>query len=191
MTRDTRRRTELAEAATDHALDHGLIGLSLRPLAAALGTSDRMLLYHFRNKDDVVATVLRVSNDRSIEEVRALDPAPDLRRAVISLWSATTTGQLERCQRLYVEAAALGLLGRKPYVTVVREANQRWVDAIADHLVASGADRRRVGRAVNLLDATFMGLQLDLPLAPENAAHREAVQDLAVAVVAIAGQGSA
>ena len=43
------RREELAEAATDYAIEHGLIGLSLRPLAVALGTSDRMLLYHFRD----------------------------------------------------------------------------------------------------------------------------------------------
>jgi AcrR family transcriptional regulator len=191
MSQDTARRAELAEAATDHALAHGLIGLSLRPLAAALGTSDRMLLYHFRNKDDVVATVLRVSNDRSVAEVQRLDPAPDLRRAVLDLWAATTSGQLERCQRMYVEAAALGLLGREPYVSVVREANRTWVAAIADHLVAAGADRSRVDRAVNLLDATFMGLQLDLPLAPDDPAHRRAVRDLADAVCAIAGQGSA
>jgi len=189
MSQDTGRRAELAEAATDHALAHGLIGLSLRPLAAALGTSDRMLLYHFRNKDDVVATVLRVSNDRSVAEVQRLRPAPDLRRAVLDLWTATTSGQLERCQRMYVEAAALGLLGREPYVSVVREANRTWVAAIADHLVAAGADRSRVDRAVNLLDATFMGLQLDLPLAPDDPAHVRAVRDLADAVCAIAGQG--
>jgi len=60
------RREELTEAAADYLLDHGLIGLSLRPLAAALGTSDRMLLYHFADKDDLVATVLRVSTDRSV-----------------------------------------------------------------------------------------------------------------------------
>jgi AcrR family transcriptional regulator len=41
------RRHDLAEAATDYVLEHGLLDLSLRPLAAALGTSDRMLLYHF------------------------------------------------------------------------------------------------------------------------------------------------
>ena len=41
------KRDELVQAATDHALEHGLIGLSLRPLAAAIGTSDRMLIYHF------------------------------------------------------------------------------------------------------------------------------------------------
>ena len=60
------RRDQLAEGATDYVLEHGLIGLSLRPLAAELGTSDRMLLYHFTDKDDLVATVLRVSNDRSV-----------------------------------------------------------------------------------------------------------------------------
>ena len=38
------RRDELLSRATDYVLEHGLIGLSLRPLAAELGTSDRMLV---------------------------------------------------------------------------------------------------------------------------------------------------
>jgi AcrR family transcriptional regulator len=105
------RRDELAEAATDYVLLHGLIGLSLRPLAAALGTSDRMLLYHFAGKDDLVATVLRVSNDRSVAGIRALDPSPGVRRGVLDLWSAVSSPDQARCQRLYVEAAALGVLG--------------------------------------------------------------------------------
>ena len=114
MARDPARRAALAEAATDYALEHGLIGLSLRPLAAAIGTSDRMLLYHFADKDDLVATVLRVSTDRSVEEIRALAPAADVPGFVVGFWDASTSGQLERCQRLYVEAAALGLLGQEP-----------------------------------------------------------------------------
>ncbi|MGZ8722334.1 MAG: TetR/AcrR family transcriptional regulator, partial [Aeromicrobium sp.] len=52
------RRDELAEQATDYVLEAGLIGLSLRPLAAAIGTSDRMLNYHFGSKDELVASVL-------------------------------------------------------------------------------------------------------------------------------------
>src|SRR3954463_11865062 len=120
MTRATPRRDELAEAATDYALANGLIDLSLRPLAAAIGTSDRMLLYHFDGKDDLVATVLRVSNDRSVAEVRALAPPGDVRTAVLTLGEAVTSPRLDRCQRLYVEAAALGLFGREPYSSVVR-----------------------------------------------------------------------
>ncbi|WP_284125918.1 TetR/AcrR family transcriptional regulator [Parerythrobacter aestuarii] len=41
-----------------HVLDHGLAGLSLRPLAKAAGTSDRMLLYHFGSKEKLVAGLL-------------------------------------------------------------------------------------------------------------------------------------
>ena len=181
------RRDELAEAATDYVLEHGIIELSLRPLAAAIGTSDRMLLYHFRDKDDLVATVLRVSNDRSVAQVHAMPAPRHVRGAVLGLWSAYTTGQLERCQRLYVEAAALGLLGREPYLSVVRASNERWVEALVDHFVRAGAARPRARRAVALLDAAFMGLQLDLGLEDDPAAMRRTVLDLADAVVAVAG----
>ncbi|MGW3645470.1 TetR/AcrR family transcriptional regulator [Streptomyces sp. NPDC000878] len=187
MVRNTARREELAALATDYVLDHGLIGLSLRPLAAAIGTSDRMLLYHFADKDDLVATVLRTSNDRSVEAVQALPRARSVRTAVLDLWRVNTSEASDRCHRVYVEAAALGLLGREPYVSVVREANGRWVKALADHLVAAGCTRARAGRAVALLDATFMGLQLDLPLDPNESHHKRVVSDLADAIAAIAG----
>jgi AcrR family transcriptional regulator len=185
------RRERLAEAATDYALAHGLVGLSLRPLAAALGTSDRMLLYHFGTKDDLVATVLRLSNDRSVAEIRGLPAAPDVRLAVLGLWEAVTSARLASCQRMYVEAAALGLFGEEPYASVVREANLVWVAAVADHLVASGTPRDRATRAVRLLDAALMGFQLDLPLDAGDPVQDQAVQDLADAVARIAAQGSA
>jgi len=189
--RETARRDEVAEAATDYVLEHGLVGLSLRPMAAALGTSDRMLLYHFDGKDDLVATVLRVSNDRSVAEIRLLPASVDVRRAVLDLWAAVTTPRLEKCQRMYVEAAALGLFGQEPYASVVREANELWVAAVADHLVASGMPRDRSLRAVALLDATLMGFQLDLPLDAGDPVLAQAVEDLADAVARIARQGNA
>jgi AcrR family transcriptional regulator len=186
------RRDELAQAATDDVLEHGLVGLSLRPLAGRLGTSDRMLLYHFASKDDLVACVLRVANDRSVAEVRALPPAGDVRGAVLRLWEAVTAPRLAACQRMYVEAAALGLFGREPYSSVVREANRDWVAAVAEHLVASGTSRERAPRAVALLDAALTGFQLDLPLDAGDPLPEQAVLDLADAVAAISrAQGRA
>lgn len=184
------RRRELAEAATDYVLEHGLIGLSLRPLAAALGTSDRMLLYHFDGKDDLVTTVLGTSNERSIASLRSL-PAPasgSVREAVRALWAASTQGHLERCQRLYLEAAALGVFGREPYAGVVRRSNQAWLSALAAWLVAAGCPEAAGARAAHLLDVAMMGMLLDLPLEVDrNAAHVErSVADLADAVAAIA-----
>ena len=185
MAKDQRRREEWTRAATDYALEHGLIGLSLRPLAAALGTSDRMLLYHFESKDHLVADVLRESNDRAIDALAVLPASAGLRRAVEDLWDAVRAPQVLPCTRLYVEAAALGLLGNEPYASVVREANARWVAALKDHLVRSGVDRRRAGRAVHLIDAAFLGFQLDVPLDVDERARRRVVADLARAVEAL------
>ena len=41
-----------------HVLAHGLNDASLRPLARAAGTSDRMLIYHFGSKDALIAALL-------------------------------------------------------------------------------------------------------------------------------------
>lgn len=187
MAKNTPRRDELAEAATDYVLEHGLVGLSLRPLAADLGTSDRMLLYHFSSKDDLVAAVMRTANDRAVAQIRSLAPSTGLRDAVHDLWQAMGVDPMDRCQRVYVEAAALGLLGRQPYASVVREANGQWTTALVDHLVGSGVETSLAARLVVLIDAAFMGFRLDLPLDLDPDMRRRAVSDLADAVVAIQG----
>lgn len=177
------RRDELAEAATDYAIEHGLTRLSLRPLATALGTSDRMLLYHFQDKNDLVTTILRTATTRSVASIRSLPPSTDLRGAVTDLWRAMSSGRLQACQRLYVEAASLGLFGQEPYATEVREANALWMNALADHFAAVGLSKAARRRAANLVDAAFMGLQLDQPLDPV-ADQQRTVRDLADAVEA-------
>ena len=178
MSRDTARRDSLVAGATDFVLSNGLIGLSLRPLAAALETSDRMLLYHFGSKDDLVAAVLHEANDRAVSQIRALPPSGSVSQEVTALWAAVTSPDLDRCQRVYVEAAALGLFGKEPYVSVVRHANTAWVAAVADRLVTAGMPRDRADRAVILLDAALMGFQLDLPLESRPAVE-VVVRDLA------------
>ncbi|MDO7868239.1 TetR/AcrR family transcriptional regulator [Nocardioides jiangxiensis] len=172
--------------ATDYVLAHGLIGLSLRPLAAELGTSDRMLLYHFGTKDELVADVLRCSNDRAAASIAALAPSRDLRSAVENLWAAVQSDPVDRCTRIYVEASALGLFGQEPYAAVVRAANAVWTAALVAHLVRSGVADDLAPRAAELVDAAFMGFQLDLPLDVDPAARARSVADLADTVAALA-----
>jgi AcrR family transcriptional regulator len=52
------RQTELLELAYRYALEHGLAELSLRPLAKAIGSSPRVLLYLFGSKDGLVRALL-------------------------------------------------------------------------------------------------------------------------------------
>ena len=175
------RRDELTERATDYALEHGLIGLSLRPLAAALDTSDRMLNYHFGSKDALIAAVLAASNERSMVTIRAMPASRSIRQAILDLWGTLTEPAMARCQRMYVEAASLGLFGREPYAASVRQSNEFWLAAIADHLERSGATKAGAPRLATLVDATFNGLMLDRPLDGDTVGRR-VVTDLADAL---------
>lgn len=156
------RREELLDAVTDHVVDHGLIGLTLRPVAAAVGTSDRMLVYYFGSRDGLVAEVVARSEDRSIVHIDAMPSVDGVRAAVNALWRAYQREPLHGCMDLYLQAAATGLLGREPYRSAIREANERWRLALERYLVRCGATAERVGRIVMLIDSSLYGFQLDL-----------------------------
>lgn len=65
MTGASDKRAALIETLADHILSHGLLHASLRPLAKAAGTSDRMLLYYFKDKDALIEAIL----DRITERI--------------------------------------------------------------------------------------------------------------------------
>ena len=69
---------------------------------------------------------------------------------------------------------------------MVREANDRWTGALADAVVDAGCPPQAARRVVVLLDAAFMGLQLDLPLDRGHPDQRRAVLDLADALAGLA-----
>lgn len=58
MTRAKLSKDALLPLMAAYVLEHGLADLSLRPLARAAGTSDRMLIYHFGSKDALIAELL-------------------------------------------------------------------------------------------------------------------------------------
>ena len=177
------RREELAEAATDYALEHGLIGLSLRPLAEALGTSDRMLLYHFRDKDDLVATILRTSAARSVLSIRALPASRDLRTAVLDLWRAVSTRPAALPAPLRRGGRARALRPRALRDRGPRGQRRSGCERSRTISPASDCSAAAARRAADLVDAAFMGLQLDQPL-DSQAQQRRTVGDLADAVAA-------
>src|SRR5579871_5379879 len=51
-------RAALLDAVIDHLATHGVGDLSLRPLAEGVGTSHRMLLYHFGSKEQLLVAVV-------------------------------------------------------------------------------------------------------------------------------------
>ncbi len=73
------RRTAIVDRLADHVLAHGLVSASLRPLAKAAGTSDRMLLYYFVDKTELLAATLQRIAERmtlALAEQVAPEPMP-------------------------------------------------------------------------------------------------------------------
>jgi len=180
------RRDELLGKVTDHVLEHGLIGLSLRPVAAAVGTSDRMLIYHFTSRDALVSAVVAETTERAVREVEALPGASTVRSGVNRLWAAYRTQPLSSHLDVSCQAAASGLIGREPYLSDARASNELWAAALREYFVRCGAPRRRVARVVTLVDSALYGFHLDLTT-DRPADLSRGVDDLAVAAQAIAG----
>jgi AcrR family transcriptional regulator len=180
------RRDVLLAACTDHVLTEGLIGLSLRPLAAAVGTSDRMLIYHFGSRAGLVAEIIDESTNRSVAYLGGLAASRTVRAGVLRLWQAYTEPPLYACNLIYVQAAASGYLGQEPYRSSVRDSNARWAGAMRDWFVRCGAPRSRVDRITQLVESALLGFHVDLATESPDELSR-AVRDLADAAHALAG----
>jgi AcrR family transcriptional regulator len=77
-TRNDERRTAIVERLADHILTHGLVTASLRPLAKAAGTSDRMLLYYFEDKAEIIDATLQCIAARMVKSLAEFSsPQPE------------------------------------------------------------------------------------------------------------------
>jgi AcrR family transcriptional regulator len=180
------RRDALLAACTDHVLAEGLIGLSLRPLAKAVGTSDRMLIYHFGNRDGLVAAVIDDATSRSVAYLNGMPAPRTVKAGVLELWEAYLRPPLHACNTIYVQAAASGYLGQEPYRTAVRDSNDRWEAAMRDWFLRCGASRRKVDRITQLVESALLGFHVDLSTDTPAELSR-GVRDLADAAQRLAG----
>jgi AcrR family transcriptional regulator len=108
----SRRRDELLERAYDYVLAHGLSTLSLRPLAAAIGSSPRVLLFLFGSKDGLVRALLeraRADELAFVAELRDRDADADLRTVVAATWTWLADPLHRPVLRLWADAYARSL----------------------------------------------------------------------------------
>src|ERR1700735_4324085 len=95
--RDDRREAAI-ERMADHVLAEGLAAATLRPLAAAAGTSDRMLLYYFADKDELLTATLARIAARMIVQLDSAIPAERPRPFSVLLeqvWAAVASDSLQ------------------------------------------------------------------------------------------------
>lgn len=78
-------RARLLEASVAHLAEHGVAEASLRQIAAAIGTSHRMLIYHFGSRQGLLEAVVDHFERDELEVLRQFvdaAPAPTVEQAM-------------------------------------------------------------------------------------------------------------
>lgn len=134
MTIPTDRRAELLEKIVEALLDSGAADLSLRPLAERVGTSARLLIYHFDSKEQLLASALtevRRHIRTSLAQRSARDQPQSLRDHLLMFWDWATDQPNQRYFRLLFEVDGLAMFERISFSQDARRANSAvWVDLI-------------------------------------------------------------
>lgn len=152
-------RARLLAAAVEHALAAGIADLSLRELAAAIGTSHRMLIYHFGSREGLLVAVTEAVEEAMREEIAGTAITPE---TAWDSWRRLSDPALWPQERLFFELYAAALLGR-PGTEGFLEGNvEAWLDPLARALVASGRDEEEARVDARLGVAVVRGLLLDL-----------------------------
>ena len=166
-------RDRLLAAAVGQALDTGIADLSLRQLAAAIGTSHRMLLYHFGSREGLLVAVTRAVEDQ--QRAILLEPGTTPQDARQS-WQRLSDPRLWPQERLFFELYAYALRGRPGTEGFLDGIVESWAAPIAAALVKAGADERTARADARLAVAVTRGLLLDLLATGDRAAVTDAYE---------------
>ena len=104
------RREELLELAYGYVRSHGITELSLRPLAAAIGSSPRVLLLLFGSKDGLVRALLDRARADELALLRELPSSAGLAAASEAVWVWLSDETHRPLLRLWLEAYARSLV---------------------------------------------------------------------------------
>jgi len=159
------RKADVLNAMADYLLGRGVSEASLRPAASAVGTSPRMLLYHFRSKEQLVVAALQEVRRRETEmlmrSLRRLARAStaDVMRAI---WRWYASPRRTPYLRLFFEAWGLSLQHPYLYEGFLETVRKDLLVVAEEALVQRGFPRRDARAIGTFMIASFRGLLLDL-----------------------------
>jgi AcrR family transcriptional regulator len=148
-------RERLLAAAVEQAKQGGILGQSLREIAAAIGTSHRMLLYHFKSREGLLVAICNALNEAV---AGTLDRWEDHRQ----LWQHFADPEAWPFERLFFELYAHALFGGPGSEEFFEASVHRWLTGLASELVKAGADEATARIQARLHLAVARGLLLDL-----------------------------
>jgi AcrR family transcriptional regulator len=171
-------RKRLLEGAIDYVAQNGLADVSLRGLAAALGTSHRMLIHHFGSKEGLWVEIVRTVEARQRELLGQIlpDAGQPVAEAMRAWWKHISDPSLWPNERLFFEIYGQALQGRPHTTELLDGIVDDWLEPVTEINVALGVPRDLARAHARLGIAVTRGLLLDL-LATRDAAGVDAAME--------------
>ena len=157
-------RERLLERAIAFIAQRGISDLSLRELAAAIGTSHRMLIHHFGSKEGLWIEVIRAVEARQRDVLAELlpDVTDDPAEAMRAWWRHISDPSLWPNERLFFEVYGQALQGRPGTTELLDGIVDAWLEPTVAINMRLGMDEP-TARAIGRLGiAVVRGLLLDL-----------------------------
>jgi AcrR family transcriptional regulator len=184
-------RDALLARAIGHFAEHGVGDTSLRALAESIGTSHRMLIYHFGSREGLLAAVVDVVEQgardtlaRMVEEAR---DDPDPFEAGMRFWHLVTDDALVYGP-LFFELSSHAMLGLPHAVDLRDRLVTTWLDGLVEMWGVRGVPKRAARLQARLDLAVARGLLHDLLLTGDRVAVDAAMRSHArTAVDALVG----
>ena len=147
------RQQELLERAYTYSLSHGLADLSLRPLATAIGSSPRVLLFLFGSKDGLIRALLARARTDELDLLRRLDQRydepPGLAVVARELWTWLAAPERRPLMKFWVEAYGRSLVAPDgPWADYGKSTVDDWLELLKASQPDPGspeAEARRTG----------------------------------------------
>ena len=175
---DKTPKQRLLNAAIEYVAANGMSDVSLRTLAAALGTSHRMLIFHFGSKEGLWVEIIRTVEERQRELLGQIlpDPQQPVREAMRAWWKHISDPALWPNERLFFEIYGQALQGRAHTVELLDGIVEDWLGPATEINLALGIPRDLARAHARVGVAVTRGLLLDL-LATRDVAGVDAAMD--------------
>jgi AcrR family transcriptional regulator len=155
----------LLDAAVQQALRGGIADLSLRELAAAMGTSHRMLNYHFGSREGLLVAVTAAVEEAeraALFNSDRIGASPLAGEDARRFWNRISDPEMWPQELLFFELYVHALRGRPGTEAFLANVVESWAKPIAAAMVKGGADERLAAAEARLAVAVVRGLLLDL-----------------------------
>ena len=153
------RKEQLRDAALAYLVEHGLTGVSLRPMAAQLGTSARILIFHFKSKEGLMTEVMEELHARLQASFLKLSESPDRSVPPLKrfwLWARDRKNFLYL--RLLYESQIAAARDGKQYGRHLKKSSTDWQRLVFQRLSESVRSQEMATLCIAVFDGLFLEL---------------------------------